>query len=156
MIQHVQASQARVSPNYDFYNDFFSFTPVIWAPFLQIFQVFFIILITDVAPIAKAPYICAPYTYMCVLISIVVCKDQPKSRRTQSFVRRGCFICFLFIIRSSSIIVLTPALFGIGWFVGIYFLACALPCCIAYLGLAILDEWRIRRAGSASPTIPRA
>jgi hypothetical protein len=146
----------RDSPNYDFYNDCFSFVPTIWAFFFQISTIFVLIVITNTAPITTAPFTCAPYIYFCVLLSLVFCKRRPVSRKARLFVRLLCFVCFSAIIGTASIFVLTSSFSQIGWYVGVYFLACLLPCLVAYLGLAILDEWRIRRAASAHQTSPEA
>jgi peptidoglycan/LPS O-acetylase OafA/YrhL len=127
----------RDSPNHDFYNNCYSFPPLIYAFFVMVMMLGIKYTVIQYAPTDPLQLCSLPYIYISVLAATVVCRRKPESRKMRIIVSACCFIVYV-------------AFVGYGTFffeLGV-FLLCSAPTCLAFI---IADERKIWRAKRLAP-----
>lgn len=120
----------RYSPNDDFYNDCFSFSPLIYASLIMVFVLGLKLSILHGSDTYQ--FMALPYYYFTILIAVVLCRHTPTARTTQLMVWTCCFVFYSAVLGYCSFF---PA-HVINMV--IYFPTCAV--------ITIFAEWKIWRA----------
>jgi hypothetical protein len=137
VITHTQEPDqpARDSPNFDFYNNCYSFPPLIYA-FFSVVVAIGVQYTVGISPTERTPsdpsqLYTLIYLYLSVLAASVLCRRKPATRRARIGVWTFCFMSYSVILVYSAIIpgygTLLPALGS------------------TCLALLIFVEWKARR-----------
>jgi hypothetical protein len=126
----------RVSPNHDFYNDCYSFSPLIYtflimAPMLGLWNITLQFLLID----AYLP-VCLVFLYFAVLVATDLCRHTPASRTVRMIVWTCCFLIY------SGLLVVNPTMPVFGYTLAGYSLTC--------VAITIFAEWKLWRASHVS------
>jgi hypothetical protein len=81
----------RYSPNHDFYNECYSFSPLIYTFVVVVFILGLKYIVFHFQPTQVSQFISLPYYYFAVLVSVVFCRHRPASRTTRVTVWTCCF-----------------------------------------------------------------
>jgi hypothetical protein len=135
---HTQESEqpARDSPDFDFYNNCYSFSPLIYAWLLVAMIVGMKYTVLPYSPSDTSQLFSLLYLYFSVLAASALCRRTPASRRVQIIVRILCSSFYGLVVGNSTFFVghtIVPVTL---------FLTC--------LSIVAFDEWKMWRAKGGS------
>jgi hypothetical protein len=127
----------RHSPNHDFYNDCYSFSPLIYAFFVLVFSLGLWNTLVKTLPVDGNQLSCLVYFYLAILVAGDLCRHAPASLTTR---KKVWICCFLFY---STALAFSP----LGLVPSEYLLLIYLPTCVA---ITIFAEWKLWHANNVS------
>jgi hypothetical protein len=131
----------RVSPDHDFYEDCYSFPPLIYT-----FIITVILIGTNYTVVFKSlptsieNFVCVFYLYLSVLVAIDLCRHTPASRAARWSIWIGCFLFYTGVIGLS-------VFYDFLFFMLIYILPVYGSLCVV---IVIFAEWKLWHANKAS------
>jgi hypothetical protein len=139
-ISHTQEPDqpAHDSPNFDFYNDCYSFSPLLYAFFFVAMVVGVKYTVGASAPSDTSQIFSLVYLYFSVLAASVLCRRKPASFKARTVVWTLCFMSYSAIVGYGWI----GNDYGYGYGYGVFLPALGWTC----LALLILVEWKTRHA----------
>jgi hypothetical protein len=132
-----QSSQIkRDSPDHDFYNDCYSFSPLIYAFFIVVFILGMKYTIMQYSATDTSQFFTLLYFYFVILVAIIPCRRAPASRKTRIKVWTYCFISYSALLGYAT---MNPDL-------GFLLMAVSLTS----VAIVIFAEWKLWRAKKGS------